>query len=93
MKEEDINIKKEIITDQLNYNNLMEFQTDINRNIELDGALVIQSTNESVDITPRCSLGYSDLKGSSDKRMLSNNFANAFRKMMEKQFLESNGLL
>ena len=54
MKEEDINIKKEIITDQLNYNNLMEFQTDINRNIGLDAALVIQSTNESVDITPRC---------------------------------------
>ena len=29
---EDINIKEEIITDELNYNNLMEFQTDINRN-------------------------------------------------------------
>ena len=32
LMKEDINIKEEIITDELNYNNLMEFQTDINRN-------------------------------------------------------------
>ena len=40
MKEGDINITEEIITDELDYNNVMEFQTDINRNIELNGALI-----------------------------------------------------
>ena len=30
----------------------MEFQTDIKRNIELDGALVTQTLEELVDITP-----------------------------------------
>ena len=69
MKEGDINIKEEIITDELDYNNLMEFQTDINRNIELNGALVTQPPKEPVDITPRCSLAYSDLKDISDNRI------------------------
>ena len=40
MKEGDINIKEGIINDELDYNNVMEFQTDINRNIELNGALI-----------------------------------------------------
>ena len=40
MKEGDINVKAEIITNERDYNNLMEFQTYINRNIELNGALV-----------------------------------------------------
>ena len=63
MKEGDINGKEEIITDELDYNNVMEFQTDINRNIELNGPLMItQPLKEPVDITPRFSLGYSDLK-------------------------------
>ena len=92
MKEGDINVKEEIITDELDYNNLMEFQTDINRNIELNGALVTQPSKEPVDITPRYSLGYSDLKGISDNRMLSGNVVNAFQKIMEKQFPEANGL-
>ena len=62
MKEGDINVKEEIITDELDYNNEMEFQTDINRNIELNGPLITQPLKEPVDITPRFSLGYSDLK-------------------------------
>ena len=62
MKEGDINGKEEIITDELDYNNVMEFQTDINRNIELNGPLITQPLKEPVDITPRFSLGYSDLK-------------------------------
>ena len=90
MKEGDIDIKEEIITDELDYNNLMEFQTDINR--ELNGALVTQPPKEPVDITPRCSLAYSDLKEISDNRMLSDNVVNAFQKMMEKQFPEAEGL-
>ena len=49
---EDINIKEKIITDEFNYNTLMEFQTDIKRNIELVGALVTQTLDELVDITP-----------------------------------------
>ena len=35
-KEGDINITEEIITDEFDYINVMEFQTDINRNIELN---------------------------------------------------------
>ena len=62
MKEGDINVKEEIITDELDYNNEMEFQTDINRNIELNGPLITQPPKEPVDITPRFSLGCSDLK-------------------------------
>ena len=69
MKEGDINIKEGIITDELDYNNVMEFQTDINRNIELNGALITQPPKEPVDITPRCSLGYSNLKDISDSHM------------------------
>ena len=49
---EDIKIKEKIITDEFNYNTLMESQTDIKRNIELDGALVTQTLDELVDITP-----------------------------------------
>ena len=56
MKEEDIKIKEEIITDELNHNNLMEFQTDINKNLQLNGALVTQPPKESVNITSRFSL-------------------------------------
>ena len=72
----------------------MELQKDINRSIELNGALplVTQTLKEAVDITPRCSLSYSDLKEISDRRMLSDNVVNAFHKMMEKQFPEANGL-
>ena len=92
MKEGDINIKEEIITNELDYNNVMEFQTDINKNIELNGALITQPPKEPVDITPRCSLVYSDMKDISDSRMLSDNVVNVFQKMMEKQFPEANGL-
>ena len=42
MKEGDINVKEEIITDELDYNNVMEFQTNINRKIELSGPLITQ---------------------------------------------------
>ena len=92
MKEGDINIKEGIINDELDYNNVMEFQTDINRNIELNGTLITQPPKEPVDITPRCSLGYSNLKDISDSHVLSDNVVNAFQKMMEKQFPEANGL-
>ena len=93
MKEGDINITEEIITDELDYNNVMEFQTDINRNIELNGALITHPPKEeAADVTPNCSLGYSDMKDISDSRMLSDNVVNAFQKMMEKQFPEANGL-
>ena len=92
MKEEDINIKEGIINDELDYNNVMEFQTDINRNIELNGTLITQPPKEPVDITFRCSLGYSNLKDISHSHMLSDNVLNAFQKMMEKQFPETNGL-
>ena len=92
MQEGDINIKEKIITDKLDYNNLMEFQTDINGNIESNGALVIQILKKPVDISLRCSLGYPYLKYISDRHMLSDNFVNAFQKMMEKQFPEVNGL-
>ena len=93
MKEGDINITEEIITDELDYNNVKEFQTDINRNIELKGALITHPPKEEpVDVTPQCSLGYSDMKDISDSRMLSDNVVNAFQKMMEKQFPEANGL-
>ena len=81
---EDINIKEETITYELNYNNLMEFQTDLNRNIKLDGALITQPPKESVDITPQYLLCYSDLKDISDKRMLSDNVVNAFQEIREK---------
>ena len=81
---EDISIKEETITYELNYNNLMEFQTDLNRNIKLDGALITQPPKESVDITPQYLLGYSDLKDISDKRMLSDNVVNAFQEIREK---------
>ena len=72
----------------------MEFQKDINRSIELNGALplVTQTSKEPVDITPRCSLGYSDLKDKSDRRMLCHSVVNAFQNMMDKQFPEANGL-
>ena len=71
-----------------------EFQKDINRSIELNGALplVTQTSNETVDITPRCSLSYSDLKDISDRRMRSDNVVNAFQNMMEKQFPQANSL-
>ena len=46
---EDINIKEKIITDEFNYNTLMEFQTDIKRKIELDAALVTQTLDELVN--------------------------------------------
>ena len=92
MKEGDINIKEGIINDELDYNNVMEFQTDINRNIELNGTLITQPPKEPVDITPRCSLGYSNLKDISDSHVLSDNVVNAFQKMMEKQFPEANAL-
>ena len=63
MKEEDINIKEGIINDELDYNNVMEFQTDINRNIELNAALIAHPPKEEpVDVTPQCSLGYSNMK-------------------------------
>ena len=61
-------IKREIITDDHGYNNVMEFQTDKNRNIELDGVLVTQPPKESVDVIPRYSLGCSYLKGILNKR-------------------------
>ena len=66
----------------------MEFQKDINRSIELNGALpwLTETSEEPVDITPRCSLSYSDLKDISDRRMLSDNVENAFQKIMEKHF-------
>ena len=70
----------------------MEFETDINRNIELNGILITQPPKEPVDITPRCSLGYSNLKDISDSHMLSGNVVNVFQKMMEKQFPEANAL-
>ena len=70
----------------------MEFETDINRNIELNGILIIQLPKEPVDITPRCSLGYSNLKDISDSHMLSSNVVNVFQKLMEKQFPEANAL-
>ena len=54
--------------------------------------MVTQPPKESVDITPRCLLGCSDLKDISDKRMLSDNVLNAFQKLREKQFPDSNGL-
>ena len=72
----------------------MEFQKEISRSIELNGALpwLTEASKEPVDITPRCSLSYSDLKDISDRRMLSDNVVNAFQKIMEKQFPEENSL-
>ena len=66
----------------------MEFQKEISRSIELNGALpwLTEASKEPVDITPRCSLSYSDLKDISDRRMLSDNVENAFQKIMEKHF-------
>ena len=58
----------------------------------MNGALITQPSKEPVDITPWCSLGYSDLKGISDSCMLSDNVVNAFQKIMEKQFPEANSL-
>ena len=54
--------------------------------------MVTQPLKESVDITPRCLLGCSDLKDISDKRMLSDNVLNGFQKLRGKQFPDSNGL-
>ena len=97
MKERDINIKEEITHDELNYNNFTEFQTNTTRNIELDGALVTQPSEESVDITPQNSLGYSDLKDMSNKQTYSKRqYSNCFSKndaetiFRIKRFTESN---
>ena len=54
--------------------------------------MVTQTSKEPVDITPQCSLGYSDLKDISDRRMLSDSVVNAFQIMMDKLFPEVNGL-
>ena len=54
--------------------------------------MVTQTPKESVDITPRCSLSYSDLEDIPDRLMLSDNVVNAFQKMMETQFPEANCL-
>ena len=79
MKEEDIDTKRQIITYELAQNNLMEFKRQINRNTELDRALITQPPKESDDITPRCSLDYSDLKDKSHECMRNNN-VKAFQK-------------
>ena len=65
---EDINIKEKIITDEFNYNTLMEFQTDIKRKIELDAALVTQTLDELVNSPMFTMLFW--FKSISDKRML-----------------------
>ena len=72
----------------------MEFQKDINRSIELNRALpsVTQTSKEPVDITPRCSLDYSDLKDKLGRRMLCHSVVNTFQNMMDKQFPEAKGL-
>ena len=46
MKEEDIDIKRQIITYELAQNNLMEFKRYINRNTELDIVLITQPPKE-----------------------------------------------
>ena len=48
--------------------------------------------NNSIDEKPQCALNYSDLKDTSENRMLNDKIVNAVQKMLKKQFAEANGL-
>ena len=72
-----VEIKEEVVTDGVDYENNTEFDITLSKE-----SLVAES--ESNELAPRCSLKSSDLKEISDNRMLNDNIINAIQKLLKR---------
>ena len=80
-----VEIKEEVVTDGVGYENKTEFDITVSKE-----SLVTES--ESNELAPRCSFNYSNLKQLSDNRILNDNIINTVQKMLKKQFSQATGL-